>query len=449
MLAKGGKMLNINNRLSKKSDEICPFAQLERCTRKTDITILIGNAVDHLDSALYIFLANMLAPLFFPEHDKIVQLILTYSVLASSIVTRPIGTIIFSNIAQKFTPFNSLYIAMFGVSISLILMGFLPSYQQIGAFSPFLLIVIRSFKGICASGEVAIAKFFIIEGKNPQKAFKLSYWYQAFTMFGGVAASLIAGFIIGIDSGTGSYNVEIWRVCFIALGTCSIMIYFIIFPQKNIWNFEKPIINKSLRFQISQIFRYKKLILQITLVNGVSNLTYSMAFIVINTMAPLVSTVSTNSMMALNSLLLMLDMFMIPIFGKFLKTYDCTKIMFYACMILILSLLPLWVGLRDASLPYIIFVRCWIVLWGVVFLCPINLWSQNFIAKNLAITNNSEIYLINGIGSALASSTIGKLTPTITLSLWYFTGSLLPIGIYMTLILASCMIVLAEKPYID
>lgn len=437
MLAKGGNMLNTNNRLHKKCSKIGQLAERKSYTKKSDIAILIGNAIDHLDSALYIFLASIIAPLFFPEHDKIVQLILTYSVLASSIITRPIGTIIFSNIAQKFTPLTSLSIAILGVSICLILTGLLPSYQQIGAFAPFLLVVIRSIKGICSSGEVAIAKFFIMEDKNLKKAFKSSYWYQTFTMFGGVVASLISGFIISLE-GTESSNIAPWRVCFIALGICSMLIYFLTFPQKSIFNFEKPIVNKELKSQISQIFGYKKLILQITLVNSVSNLTYSVAFIVINNIAPLVSQVSTQSMMALNSILLALDMVMIPVFGKLLKAYDYAKIMFYACLILVLSLLPLWLSIQNASLPYIIFVRCWIVLWGVVFLCPINLWSQNFITKNPKVTTKSEIYLINGIGSALASSTVGKLTPTITLSLWYFTGSLVPIGIYMTIILAAC-----------
>ena len=58
---------------------------------KKDFTILLGNAVDHFDTSIYVFIAPTIAPIFFPNDNPIIELILAYSILATSIVTRPLG----------------------------------------------------------------------------------------------------------------------------------------------------------------------------------------------------------------------------------------------------------------------------------------------------------------------------------------------------------------------
>ena len=55
---------------------------------KRDYSILIANMVDHFDTSLYSFLAPVFARLFFPNDDPMISLILAYSVLASTIITR-------------------------------------------------------------------------------------------------------------------------------------------------------------------------------------------------------------------------------------------------------------------------------------------------------------------------------------------------------------------------
>jgi MFS family permease len=66
---------------------------------KRDYSILIGSAVDHFDTAIYSFLAPVFAQLFFPNSNPIISLILAYSVLATTIITRPLGSYIFCLIA--------------------------------------------------------------------------------------------------------------------------------------------------------------------------------------------------------------------------------------------------------------------------------------------------------------------------------------------------------------
>jgi len=88
--------------------------------KKKDLSILIGNSLDHFDTAIYSFLAPILSIVFFPKDDPIVALILTYGMLATSIITRPIGAIIFSIIAKKRGATLALSYSLIGVAITTI-----------------------------------------------------------------------------------------------------------------------------------------------------------------------------------------------------------------------------------------------------------------------------------------------------------------------------------------
>src|SRR5689334_3744325 len=66
-----------------------------------DLSILLGNALERFDTSLYSFLAPIMAPLFFPHYDPIVQLIAMYGIAATSFIARPVGTFMFCVLAKK------------------------------------------------------------------------------------------------------------------------------------------------------------------------------------------------------------------------------------------------------------------------------------------------------------------------------------------------------------
>ncbi len=185
-----------------------------------DASILIGNALDHYDSSIYSFLGPLLGPIFFPNFDPIAQLIFTYSVLGTSVVTRPIGSFIFGMIARKYGPLSGMSYSLIGVAISSIFIAFLPTYAAVGCLAPFLLILVRMIKGIFAAGESTIAKMYIMENKPTTSALKASYFYQSSSMLGSILASAIATVVIASKS-------DAWRLCFLLGGTTGIIGYFL------------------------------------------------------------------------------------------------------------------------------------------------------------------------------------------------------------------------------
>lgn len=375
--------------------------------RRKRLSILIGNGLDHFDTALYGFLAPLLAPLFFPQYDPVVQLILGYGFLATSLITRPVGCFLFGLMAYKQGPMKALSFSLMGVSLTTVLMGCLPTYDQGGWISPVALLGVRMLGGIFSAGESTIAKLYLLEEGETREKFKLSYWYETSSMMGIMVASLIATFCI-----TSAFFLS-WRECFWLGGLTGIIGYSLrAFGKKTKESFSI----KSLPFSISSIGHYKKEGIRIAVCGAFSYMTYSVPFLFMNSFIPLITSFSMAQMMEMNSWLLLLDMVMIPSLGKFLKKYDPRFLMILSSSLLSLSMIPLFLGLAQGSLLYIILARGWIILWGVVFLCPLNVWIKSLIP-------GPSQYMVVGLWETLGASTIGRLTPSFCLSLWHLTGS--------------------------
>lgn len=159
-----------------------------------------------------------------------------------------------------------------------------------------------------------------------------------------------------------------------------------------------------------------------------------------NSFVPLVTTISFASMMALNTGLLVFDLLLIPVVGHYVMHYHPQRVLVISAVILACTIVPLFHGLANASLGYVIFMRIWIVFWGVVFMCPMNLWK-----KGLFIDGDS--YLLVGLGAALGSATIGRMMTAICLYLWYATASCLAPAIYMAFIMAAAAYAVASSKH--
>ncbi len=264
---------------------------------KQDFTILLGNVVDHFDMYLYVFLAPVLAPLFFPNSDSIVELMIAYAVLSTSIVTRPVGVYVFGMIAKKHNPTKALSVSLIGVGCITFGIGLLPDYSLFGVFAPVLLVLLRMCRDVFAAGENAISKLYILQGKNHKEAFCSSYLYQTSTVLGIALASLAATLVEYADF------VWSWRICYLFGGSAAIIGYIL---RKSIITIDKQEASGEL-----QIYSYHGLriiwksridCLRIAIVNSFSYLTYVLPFVTMNSLIPLIADVDIKDMMLINSI---------------------------------------------------------------------------------------------------------------------------------------------------
>ena len=394
-------------------------------TLKKDLSILLGNTLDHFDTSLFGFLAPVMAPVFFPNEDPLVQLILTYGILVTSIWTRPLGAIIFGIVARKYGPLISLSYSLIGVAVTTFAIGCIPSFNNIGIAAPILLIIIRMVRGVFSSGEITVAKLYIMENKPQILALKVSSLYQTSTIFGIILASIASWLVISTNS------FELWRLCFWIGGLTGFFGYVL----RKLHTSTPSTLKKDIQHQkstLTLLLNNKINIIKVAIITSFSYVTYSIPFIVMNNFIPLITKVSLETMMAFNTALLVFDMLLIPLVGKFSQNFSPRHVMLAASSALAISILPLWYYLENSSIGYISFVRCWIVVLGVAFMIPVNLWYKK-------LFNDRDQYILVGIGNALGTGIIGHMVPTICLTLWYFTNSSLSIGLFIMLVAMSAI----------
>lgn len=397
---------------------------------KRDVSILISNLLDHFDTPLYGMVAPIIAPLFFPDHDPVVQLILAYSIFGTSLITRPLGAVLFGMWAHRQGPRVALFGSLMGVGVFTFLMGCLPTHAMLSYGAPLCLVLVRALKGICAAGESTIAKLYILEDKERPHAFFTSYVYQSSTVAGILLSSLAITALTCLDN-----PLDYWRVPFWCGGVVAVLgLYF-----RKVSSFRSSIkreIPSTFASLWVAIWKQRVGVLHVTIATSFSYLTYSLPFIVFNSFIPLITPISLSDMMVLNSILMGFDMVAIFVIGHYVRSFNTNKIMGVASGLLALTAIPLFYGLLDASFLYVSLVRLWIVLLGLLYSCPIYIWY-------LDQFKGPDKYFLVGVGNAIGTATVGRLTPVFCLWLWHTTHEAWMLGAYTALLsfLAAVMAV--------
>nr|WP_236904115.1 MFS family transporter [Comamonas serinivorans] len=143
-----------------------------------------GNLVEWFDFYVYAFSAIYFAAAFFPKGDPTVQLLNTAGVFAAGFLMRPIGGWLFGRIADRLGRKRSMLISVTMMCAGSLVIACLPTYAQIGAWAPFLLLVCRLFQGLSVGGEYGTTATYMSEvALKGQRGFFSSFQYV--TLIGG------------------------------------------------------------------------------------------------------------------------------------------------------------------------------------------------------------------------------------------------------------------------
>ncbi len=393
---------------------------------KKEISIVLVHILDKYDVSLYGFLAPLMASAFFPGHDFVVQLILIYSTSFITFFSHPCGAFLFGMLAYRYDPLLALSYSIIGVAVSTLLIGCIPGYDVIGWYAPLSLVVVRCVRGICAAGESTVAKLFIMENKTDKEALRISQWYQIASMMGILLASWCTSYVIGLDF-------YLWRWCFVSAGITAFFALYIrrrascAYTMCHGYTYEHVALLWQERFNVSRV----------AVVTVFSHITYSLPFVFMNSFVPLVTDISFSTMMKYNTMLLCFDMVAVPMIGYMTQHCTAAWVMMCASAVLSFTIIPLFYGLHGASVYYVLGVRMWIVLWGVVFMCPLTLWCRRLFKKR-------EAYFLLGMGNALGAATLGHATTPVCLWLWYATSCVYAPAVYCAFIMVMVVCVVCK-----
>lgn len=164
---------------------------------------------------------------FFPkcdnEYDAIIARFLTYAV---GFVARSLGGIVFGHFGDKYGRKHLLQVSIVMVGVATFAMGLIPTFDSIGYWAPFLLVVPRFLQGFAVGGEWGGAVLLVAEHASDKSRGFWSSWPQAAVPMG----NLLATGVLYVLSNTLSDSAFLswgWRVSFFLSAIIVLMGYYI------------------------------------------------------------------------------------------------------------------------------------------------------------------------------------------------------------------------------
>src|SRR6478735_11873204 len=156
-----------------------------------------GTALEYYDFAVYNTLAALVCnQIFFPSFDPVTGTILSFATFAVGYASRPFGGVLFGHLGDRYGRRSVLVMTLIMMGITTVLIGLLPTYAQIGAWAPVLLVSLRFLQGMALGGEWAGAVLLSLEhGEQRQHGRNAS-----FAQMGPSIGTLIAAGVIALTS---------------------------------------------------------------------------------------------------------------------------------------------------------------------------------------------------------------------------------------------------------
>lgn len=181
--------------------------------RKSLGASLIGQLLEWFEWSSYAVFAPFIAAAFFDKSDPTSALLATFGVFAVGFLVRPLGGIIFGRIADRVGRKNVLMMTIIIMALSAVIIGVMPTYEQIGIWASIILLLVRVIQGFAHGGESATANSYIPEIAPRDRRGKWgSMVYMS--IFGGSVIAYTLGGIISLvlsDEQIGAWG---WRIPF-------------------------------------------------------------------------------------------------------------------------------------------------------------------------------------------------------------------------------------------
>lgn len=162
-----------------------------RQTKRAALSAFLGGALEYYDFILFASAAAIIFPkVFFTNSD--VAVLLSFATFGVAYLARPLGAIVLGHIGDKVGRKKALLITLVMMGMATFVIGILPSYAQIGAAAPVLLVAMRLIQGFSAGGEVAGASSLTIEHAPASRRAFFGSW----TIQGVGAGTLLASLIM-------------------------------------------------------------------------------------------------------------------------------------------------------------------------------------------------------------------------------------------------------------
>ena len=186
---------------------------------RINYALIAGHAVECFDATIYGFYAVILAPYFFPPDQS--QVLQSFSAFSAGFLLRPLGAVFFGFLGDRFGRKKPLLASMALVGFPTLMIGFLPTYDQIGIWATIVLFTCRLAQGFFYGAEFSGVTVYTYESQ--EKTGRLGRRMGVLIASGSMGAVLATG--MGALLTMEGMPTEAWRIPFIFGGLAAFVVF--------------------------------------------------------------------------------------------------------------------------------------------------------------------------------------------------------------------------------
>lgn len=193
-----------------------PVREHARAARRVALASAVGTTIEWYDFFIYGTAAALVfGPQFFSSASPLAGTLAAFATFAVGFVARPLGGIVMGHFGDRIGRKSMLVWSLMLMGAATFAIGLLPTYAQIGAWAPLLLVLLRFTQGFALGGEWAGAVLMSVE-HAPQARRGLFGSFVALGLpFGIILSNLVFLLVSSVTTETqlASWG---WRVPFLA-----------------------------------------------------------------------------------------------------------------------------------------------------------------------------------------------------------------------------------------
>lgn len=196
-------------------DQVTRDTSPHNTKRRVLLASFVGTAIEWYDFFIYGTAATLvLGKLFFPSVDPLAGTLAALATFGVGFLARPVGGVICGHFGDKIGRKKLLVFTLSTMGISTVVVGILPTYNQIGIWAPLLLILARLAQGFAVGGEWGGAVLMAVE-HSPARRRGL---YGSAPQMGVPAGLLLATGVFAVVSQLSAQQFQSWgwRIPFVA-----------------------------------------------------------------------------------------------------------------------------------------------------------------------------------------------------------------------------------------
>lgn len=178
----------------------------------------LGGALEFYDFVIYVFYAKLISELFFPSTlSPFWAMLNTYGIFAAGYFFRPLGGVVMAHFGDLIGRKRLFSLSILLMALPTLIIGILPTFEQIGYAAPLLLLLMRMVQGIAIGGEIPAAWTFVSE-HVPERRIGIANGVLTAGLSLGILLGSLMSLFISLQFTEGEIKDWAWRIPFILGG---------------------------------------------------------------------------------------------------------------------------------------------------------------------------------------------------------------------------------------